>query len=87
MGDGNDKKILNYRTGRFAGSAKVERLLESRAGMITAWYSYQNNPYQTFAPGFAQGNIPTRNPNLLIGKSIREIAATKISNNLRAIKI
>lgn len=87
MGGGSETKVLNYRTGRFASSAKVERLSQSRAGMITAWYSYQNNPYQTFAPGFAQGNVPTRSPNLLVGKSIREIAATKVDNNLRAIKI
>lgn len=87
MGDGNDKKILNYRTGRFAGSAKVERLLESRAGMLSAFYSYMKNPYGTFEPGFAQGSPASRNPRNLIGTSIREIAATKVANQLRAISV
>lgn len=87
MGGGTEKGVLNYRTGRFAGSAKVERLSESRAGMITAFYNYQNNPYQTFEPGFAQGTIASRNPRLLLSTSIREIAATKVANQLRAIKI
>lgn len=87
MGDGNEKGILNYRSGRFASSAKVERLSESRAGMITAFYSYMKNPYQTFEPGFAQGSPASRNPKNLIGASIREIAATKVSNQLRAVSV
>lgn len=87
MGNGNDKKILNYRTGRFAGSAKVERLSESRAGMLSAFYSYMKNPYGTFEPGYAQGEPASRSPKLLISKSIREIAATKVSNQLRAISV
>jgi hypothetical protein len=87
MGDGSEKKILNYRTGRFAASAKVERLSESRAGMISAYYSYMRNPYRTFEPGGAQGQIRSRDPKLLISKSIRDIAATKVSNQLRAISV
>lgn len=87
MGDGNDKKVLNYRSGRFASSAKVERLSESRQGMISAFYSYMKNPYQTFEPGYAQGEPASRSPKLLISKSIREIAATKVANQLRAISV
>lgn len=87
MGNGTNNNILNYRTGRFAASAKVERLSQSRAGMITAYYSYMKYPYQTFEPGFAQGSPQTRDPKLLIAKSIREIAATKVGNRMRAVSI
>jgi len=40
MGGGGRTDILNLRTGRFAESVKVERLSQSREGMITAFYSY-----------------------------------------------
>ncbi len=77
---------LRNRTGRFAESAKVERLSESRAGMITAFYSYMKSPYQTFQPGFHQGS-EKRNPKTLISKSIREIASTIVGNRLRSVLI
>jgi hypothetical protein len=80
------KPALVNRTGRFAESAKVERLSESRAGMITAFYSYMKNPYQTFQPGFLQGS-EKRNPKTLISKSIREIASTIVGNRLRSVSI
>jgi hypothetical protein len=60
---------------------------QSREGMITAFYSYMKNPYQTFEPGYAQGSPKTRDPKLLIAKSIREIAATKVGNRLRAVSV
>lgn len=87
MGSGNSKNILNYRTGRFAASAKVERMSQSREGMITAFYSYMKNPYQTFEPGYAQGSPKTRDPKLLIAGSIREIAASKVSDRMRAVSL
>lgn len=87
MGDGSETRILNYQTGRFAASAKVERLSQSRAGMITAFYTYMKNPYQTFEPGFRQGSPKSRDPKLLISKSIREIAETKVGNRLRAVLV
>jgi hypothetical protein len=87
MGDGSARNVLNYRTGRFAASAKVERLSQSRQGAITAFYTYAKNPYQTFQPGFAQGSPKTRDPKILISGSIREIAATIVGNNLRAVLI
>lgn len=87
MGDGSSKDIVNYRTGRFAASASVERMSESRAGMITAFYTYMKNPYQTFEPGYAQGKPASRNPKLLISKSIREIAALKVGSRLRAVSV
>lgn len=87
MGSGSSRNILNYQTGRFAASAKVERMSQSREGMITAFYSYMKNPYQTFEPGFRQGSPKTRDPKLLIAQSIRDIAATKVSNRMRAVLI
>lgn len=91
MGDegypGGQRKILNYRTGRFAASVKVNRLSLSKEGMITAFYEYMKYPYQTFEPGFAQGNTKTRNPRLLISKSIAEIAALKVSNRMRSVLV
>jgi hypothetical protein len=87
MGDGSRKDILNYRTGRLAGSAKVERLSESRTGMITAFYTYMKNPYATFSEGGKQQSPKSRDPKLLISKSIREIAAQQVGNRLRAINI
>jgi hypothetical protein len=85
MGDGRRKDILNYRTGRFAASAKVERMSQSRQGMITAFYSYMQNPYGTFSKGGKQSIPPSRDPKLLIAKSIREIAAEKVSNRMRSV--
>lgn len=85
MGDGTARNVLNYRTGRFAASATVTSLSKSRQGMITAFYEYMKNPYQTFEPGYRQGSPKTRDPKLLIATSIREIAATKVANRLRAV--
>jgi hypothetical protein len=87
MGNGSDKNILNYRTGRFASSVKVERLSISREGMITAFYDYMRNPYATFSEGGKQQNPRSRDPKLLIAKSIREIAATKVANRMRAVLV
>jgi hypothetical protein len=87
MGDGSRRNILNYQTGRFAASVKVERLSQSREGMITAYYNYMKNPYQTFEPGYRQGSPKTRDPKLLIAKSIREIAETRVANRMRSVLI
>lgn len=87
MGDGNDRGILNYRTGRLAASAAVERMSQSREGMITAFYSYMKNPYATFSQGGRQQSPASRDPKLLISKSIREIAAQQVGNRLRAVNV
>lgn len=87
MGDGSQRNILNYRTGRFASSVKVEKLTQSRDGLITAFYSYMKNPYATFSDGGEQEYPKTRDPKLLISRSIRDIAAEKVSNRLRAVVV
>jgi hypothetical protein len=85
MGDGSSRNVLNYRTGRFASSAKVERLTQGRDGMISAFYTYMQNPYATFSEGGRQSRPASRDPKLLISRSIREIAATQVTNRLRAV--
>ncbi len=87
MGTGRDTKILNYRSGRFADSVKIEKLSQSRAGMITVFYSYMKNPYGTFSNGGVQQYPKSRDPKLLIAKSIREIAAKEAYNNLRSVNV
>lgn len=87
MGDGSSNTILNLRSGRFAESAKVERMSVSREGMISAFYTYMKNPYATFSVGGAQSMPPSRDPKLLISKSIREIAASRVANRMRAIVV
>lgn len=87
MGTGNRRDVLNYRTGRLAMSAKVERLSESRQGMITAFYSYMKNPYATFSRGGRQEQPYTRDPKSLISKSIRELAGKQVANRMRAVLV
>ena len=87
MGDGDSRNILNYRTGRFAESVRVERLSESRQGMLTIFYTYMKNPYATFSVGGRQQNPSSRDPKLLIAKSIRDIASQHVSNVLRSVNV
>ena len=87
MGNGNRRDILNLRSGRFAESAKVERLSMSRQGMITAFYTYMKYPYATFSEGGKQQYPRTRDPKSLISKSIREIAGTQVANRMRAVLV
>lgn len=85
MGTGTRRDVLNYRTGRFAESAQVTNMSQSREGMITAYYTYMRNPYGTFSEGGAQSSPKTRDPKLLISKSIREVLSTQVNNRLRAV--
>jgi len=87
MGNGTSKRVLNYRTGRLAASVKVDRLSQSRDGMITAFYTYMRNPYGTFSDGGRQQFPRSRDPKLLISKSIREIAETVVKNRMRAVLV
>jgi hypothetical protein len=64
---------LNYRTGRFAESAKVVDVNTTSQGFLSFGYTYQKYPYQTFEPGFAQGSTD-RDPRKLIDRSMRDIA-------------
>lgn len=64
---------LNYRTGRFANSTRVENVNIGPRGGLHIDYTYMRNPYETFEPGGKQGSVQ-RDPRRLIGKSIRELA-------------
>lgn len=83
MGDGASKSILNYRSGRFANTVQVKNILMRRNGAIEIFYAYMKYPYQTFEPGYKQGSINSRDPRKLISKSIMDIAASLVGNNLR----
>jgi hypothetical protein len=85
MGTGTRRDVLNLRSGRFAESVNVDRISISRQGMITTFYSYMKNPYATFSSGGAQQFPRSRDPKLLIAKSIREIAAKLTTARLRAV--
>jgi hypothetical protein len=87
MGKGSARNVLNYRSGRFAESATIERITTSRAGMVSVFYNYMRNPYGTFSEGGAQQSPKTRDPKLLISKSIREIGAALVGNRLRAVLV
>lgn len=76
---------LNWRTGRFARSATVLETKFSKDGYLNLYYTYMTYPYQTFEPGFAQGSN-TRDPRVVIGESIKEIASTIVLNKLRVIR-
>lgn len=84
MGTGNRRDVLNYRTGRFAQSAQVERISQGREGMITAYYTYMKYPYATFSEGGRQQFPRSRDPKLLISKSIREIMQQQMITRMRA---
>jgi len=85
MGSGNRRDILNLRTGRFAESVQAQRVSQSRRGMISVFYSYMRNPYATFSSGGQQERPTSRDPKLLISRSIRQIAAELMITNLRSI--
>ena len=87
MGNGDRRDILNLRSGRFANSVVVDRLTQSRDGMITAFYNYMRYPYATFSRGGEQERPFTRDPKLLISKSIREIAQQVTTQRLRAVLV
>ena len=79
MGKGG---ALVNRTGRFAESVSVAKVMQSRQGTLTAYYTYMKAPYQTFERGFAQGSM-RRDPRNLIASSIREIARETLSHKLQ----
>jgi hypothetical protein len=87
MGTGDRQDVLNYQTGRFAQSARVEQLTQGRTGMISAYYTYMKYPYATFSEGGRQEFPRSRDPKLLISKSIREIMQQQMITRMRAVLI
>jgi len=72
---------LQYRTGRFANSVRVTDIQTTKQGYPSIGFTYQKFPYQTFEPGFAQGDSD-RDPRKLIDASIREIATKLVVGRL-----
>jgi len=81
MGRGGATELLNYRTGRFAHSAKLVRIDSVRGKTIEATVSYMKHPYNVFAPG---GHLykELRDPQLILRRSIRQLLTELISTNL-----
>lgn len=71
MGKGSSKARLNWRTGRFGRSAKIENL-RAKGKIIYADVKYHGYPYTTFEKG---GKLykPLRDPKGIFGRSIRRI--------------
>lgn len=71
---GSADEPLNYRTGRFARSATVTGLQANKDTCeLNADFTYMKDPYSIFEPGGALAK-PSRNPDLIIGGAIRDIA-------------
>jgi hypothetical protein len=67
---------LQFRTGRFANSVRVDNVTQGpRGGNTMIEASYMTDPYSTFAPG-GKKYTPQRNPEALIKRSVREIATS-----------
>lgn len=76
---------LQFRTGRFANSARVEMVHMGTRGGTGIDYTYMKYPYQTFEPGFAQGST-MRDPRKIIGESIRELATAILGRQPHTIR-
>lgn len=87
MGSGNRKDILNLRTGRFAESVNVTDVTIGRTGMLTMFYSYMKYPYATFSDGGKQQYPRSRDPKLLISKTIREISQELAIERMRSVLV
>jgi hypothetical protein len=74
---------LNYRTGRFARSARIVKTIQTREGFKIFRYTYMTNPYATFEVGGEQGSTE-RDPRPLIEQSIREIAYTMVGAKMKS---
>ena len=88
MGKGGSKKILNYRTGRFARSAKIQTFFEVKEkGVVGAQVRYRKNPYKVFEPGGSRLATPGRDPAKIFGRSIRQLLQEEKIANLRRVKV
>lgn len=68
---------LVYRTGRFAKSVKVINIVQEPDCDLIAYYKYMEDPYSVFDPAISSHrglSSPARNPQKIIGDSIRSIA-------------
>jgi len=69
---------LNYRTGRFAESVRIQNIIQTAKGFPSIEYTYMREPYEVFeypGTGNALAQEGQRDPRSLIEGSIREIMA------------
>ena len=76
---------LQFRTGRFANSVRVENVTQGPRGGIGIDYTYMKDPYETFEPGGKQGST-MRDPRRIIGASIRQLAMGIIGRQPTSIR-
>lgn len=76
---------LNWRTGRFANSARVLGVHNTKEGVPSLTYTYQRDPYGVFEVPGGDPRLATvdRDPRNIIGLSIREIAAGLINQRFQ----
>lgn len=87
MGTGTSRTLLNYRTGRLARSAEVTKITRSREGALSFFCTYMKRPYSTFSAGGAQQYPRSRDPKLLVSKSVRQLAEKLVKNRLRTVSV
>ncbi len=76
---------LQFRTGRFASSARVQQVREGPRGGMYADYTYMTNPYATFEPGGKMGDVQ-RDPKRIIETSIRSIMAKQMGSKFTGMR-
>jgi hypothetical protein len=66
---------LNFRTGRFAQSARVVNVEQTPQGFPSFVFDYERNPYDVFdrTKGRSPWNTPQRDPRALVDVSVRQI--------------
>ena len=77
---------LVYRTGRFAKSVSVDSIIKNSDCSLTAFYSYQTNPYAVFDPSISSYrglSSAARNPQKIIGDSVRSIATSLMKDKYK----
>jgi hypothetical protein len=88
MGKGASKQKLNYRTGRFARSAKILDLRpSSEKSAIIADVKYMKNPYSVFEKGGRLNPPKLRDPAGIFGRSIRQILQEEKIATLRRVMV
>jgi hypothetical protein len=70
---------LVNRTGRFASSVTLSRVVRDRSGAIAVYYAYMKYPYAVYNTG------GPRDVNALISRSIRDLASKAVTSKLQTI--
>ena len=74
---------LRYQTGRFADSARVDKVSTGKTGVLNIGYTYLRYPYDTFLPPAGRQSSVGRSPKRLIVGAIRSIVKDYVSATIR----